>query len=138
MRTIILTIRPHWLHEIRGGEKTEEIRKTIPNTVPIRVLCCASGSGGKILCEFILDSYRVDTLSGIRSKNPGIRKSDCIGQSRVTWDALQTYMGDKDTQPIYFWHVSDLIDYCHTADHRVRNVSDYGLRRAPQSWQYVD
>ena len=40
-------------------------------------------------------------------------------------------------KPVWFWDVNNLIDYCSTKGYRVRNVSEFGLKRAPQSWCYV-
>lgn len=138
MTTILATIKPYWLEEILSGIKTEEVRKTIPkDTLPIRVLCCASGSGGQILCEFVMDSFHTATLAGIRRLRPGIRPDDCIRSSCVSWEALCHYMGDNDHKPIYFWHISNLIDYRHTEGYQVRNISEFGLNRPPQSWQYL-
>ena len=56
MLTIIATIKPVHLGNIRSGVKTQEMRKTSPKGVPFRVLCCQSGSGGKILAEFVVRS----------------------------------------------------------------------------------
>ena len=65
-----------YLRKIRLREKTIEVRKTFPNKAlttsndwklcerkglrldtPFRVLCCESGSGGKIVAEFTCDGY---------------------------------------------------------------------------------
>lgn len=139
MTTIIATIKPCWLDKIRGGIKLEEVRKTIPGRdFPVKVLCCASGTGGQILCEFTMFGYHADTLNGIRTKNPSIRDEDPIRQSQVSWRALKSYMKDQDIQPIFFWQISNLIDYESTDGYRVRNISEFGLKRPPQSWQYID
>lgn len=39
--------------------------------------------------------------------------------------------------PVYFWEISDMIDYCSTEGYSVRNISEFGLKWPPQSWQYV-
>lgn len=142
MTTIIATFKAHWLREIRSGYKLEEIRKSIPRAeLPIRVLCCESGTGGQIPCEFIMDSYHTETLSGIMARMPtdfNIRPWNCVGQFRVSWETLQDYMNHKELKPIFFWHISQLIDYTKTKGYRVRNISEFVLKRPPQSWQYID
>ena len=107
MKTIIATIKEQHLTNIRLGRKLREMRKTCPEEVPFRALCCQSGSGGKILAEFIVDS------------------------------PMQVYPRDWP-ELVWFWDVNDMIDYCSTNGYRVRNVSEFGLKRAPQSWCYVE
>jgi len=125
MKTIIATIKPPHLDNIRSGKKCYELRKTVPNVeLPFRVLCCESGSGGKIKAEFTVDSV----FSGI-----GFRNAICAGTC-LDWGQLRDYIGDG-----YFheWHISNMIDYCSTKGYRVCHISEFGLTRPPQSWQYV-
>lgn len=125
MITIIATIKPEHLSNIRSGMKKYEVRKTVPiKGFPFRVLCCESGSGGDIKAEFTVDTV----LSGI-----GFRNARCAGTC-LDWGQLRDYIGDG---VFYEWHITNMIDYCSAKDHRVRNVSEFGLKRAPQSWCYV-
>ena len=125
MITIIATIKPEHLDNIRSGRKHYEVRKTLPKVeLPFRVLCCESGSGGQIKAEFTVDTV----ISGI-----GFRNARC-GGTCLDWGHLRDYIGDG---PFYEWHISQMIDYCSIKGHRVRNISEFGLTRAPQSWQYV-
>lgn len=142
METIIATIKPQHLGNIRSGKKKWEIRKTLPFPLkikhPVRCLCCESASGGKITAEFIIDSVNVCTLESILNDNYGdIRPWDYIGETCVQWKLLCEYMNNRPLQPIYFWHISNMIDYCNTKGYRVRNISEFGLKRPPQSWCYV-
>lgn len=125
MKTIIATIKPYYLVNIRRGVKLYEIRKTCPTDTPFRVLCCESGSGGKIKAEF-------EVMSPIKT-NPEyyleMVDSACISMN----DAIRYANGKQ----IWFWDINNLIDYCSTKGQRVRNISEFGLKRAPQSWQYV-
>ena len=69
METIIATIQPVHLGNIRSGKKLFEIRKTLPSPLtighPVLCLCCESGSGGQIKAEFIIDKADVLTLKRI-------------------------------------------------------------------------
>lgn len=125
MVTIIATIKPEHLDNIRARRKTYEVRKTIPKVeLPFRVLCCESGSGGKIKAEFIVDT----AISGMGFRNAR------YGGTCLDWGQMRDYIGDG---PFHEWHITNMIDYCSAKGHRVRNISEFGLTRAPQSWQYV-
>lgn len=139
MNTIILTVKPVHLHNIRTGCKLEEVRKSVPNKIlPVRVLCCESGSGGVIKCEFILDMYRVETLESIyRRYPPCMSKANIIPKVQISLGELEAYVGGDLFRRIYFWHISRMVDYCSTKGYRVRHISEFGLKRAPQSWCYV-
>lgn len=126
MITIIATIKPEHLGNIRSGKKLFEMRKTCPKEVPFKVLCCQSGSGGKILAEFVV----YDPIRAMPSAVPEILWQTCV----YVWD-IERY---ADGREIYFWDVHKMIDYCTTKGYRVRNVSEFGLKRAPQSWCYVE
>jgi hypothetical protein len=142
METIIATIQPAHLGNIRSGKKLFEIRKTLPAPLkishPVRCLCCESGSGGQIKAEFIIDKAHIETLDGfLRRNNGNIDPWAYIDGTCVQWKLLCDYMNNRPLQPIYFWHISNMIDYCNTKGYRVRNISEFGLKRPPQSWQYV-
>lgn len=153
MKTIIATIKPHYLSAIRSGKKIIEIRKTAPET-PFRVLCCESGSGGKIKAEFICN----ETFQFVKHCEPHDELPGSLCEYWIDWEEagcwidegehglykatmlnvseLDLYIGAKSVA--YGWCISEVIDYCSTKGHRVRNVSEYGLKRAPQSWQYIE
>ena len=139
MTTIIATVRPQHLSNIRAGVKTEEVRKSIPKAqLPIRVLCCESGSGGAIKCEFILDKYREVTVESLHRKYLScMAQWTIIPKARISLGELEAYMGTDPFRKIYFWHISRMVDYCSTPGYRVRHISEFGLQRAPQSWCYA-
>lgn len=152
MKTIIMTIKPCYLNAIRTGKKTVEVRKTAPKP-PFRVLCCESGSGGKIKAEFICyETFRFAKHCEYHDELPGSpceywidweEASNWIGEAecdlfcatQLNIAELDRYIGAKNVA--YGWGISSVIDYCSTKGHRVRNISEYGLKRPPQSWQYL-
>ena len=143
MKTIIATIKPQHLCNIRSGKKKWEIRKTLPVCLkakePVRCLCCESASGGKITAEFIIDHVTIECLESILRINDGnIEPWEYIGKTCVQWKQLCEYVNNRPLQPIYFWHISNMIDYCTSKGYRVRNISEFGLKRPPQSWCYVE
>ena len=125
MKTIIATIKPVHLNDIRSRKKKYEMRKSCPAELPVRVLCCQSGSGGKILAEFIVDA----ALQEDPGDCPGVVADTC-----VSMEMAEAYAAGKE---VWFWCVTNVIDYCSTKGHRVRHISEFGLKRAPQSWCYV-
>ena len=128
MLTIIATIKPQHLGNIRAGLKLYEMRKTCPKEAPFKVLCCQSQSGGKILAEFIV-------RSPIYVKPPVPVTQKLIQGTCVTEEAAEQYAAGG---PVWFWDINNMVDYCSTKGYRVRNVSEFGLNRAPQSWCYVE
>ena len=133
MTTIIATIKPFYLNEIRRGHKTMEVRKTAPKEWPVRVLLCESGSGGQVKAEFTMKmpfmSYKWAFLEEVESAKMMADRA-CLSIKEVL-----DYYGDRDY--LYFWSISDMVDYCSTKGYHVRNISEFGLKRPPQSWQYV-
>lgn len=132
MKTIIATIKPCFLNDIRRGKKTIEIRKTAINT-PFRVLCCESGSGGQIKAEFVCDYV----LPVIVFENGTIQHWNYhnLERAQITYEEMARYIGHGKIG--YAWQITNVIDYCSTKGHRVRNISEFGLKRPPQSWKYL-
>lgn len=134
MKTIIATIKPFYLNEIRWGHKTIEVRKTVPKCdYPVRVLLCESGSGGQIKAEFTMKRVLYADRIELIFRTDAVRWAE--NASGLSSRELLDYAGDKRT--LYFWEISDMVDYCSTEGYHVRNISEFGLKRTPQSWQYV-
>lgn len=130
MKTIIATIKPIHLGNIRRGTKTIEVRKTYPNCNDVfKVLCCESGSGGQIKAEFMCNTI-IDLYPHIIVDYKHLK--ECC----LTLDELKKYCGSRNI--LYGWKIDNMIDYCSTKGYRVRNISEFGLKRAPQSWKYVE
>lgn len=127
MITIIATIKPVHLGNIRRGAKKWEIRKTLPHRgMPFKVLCCESGYNGRINSEFVVDMFYYIDADDIPDE---ILKECCVRREEVL-----NYANGK---PLYLWHITDMVDYCSTKGKSLMNVRDFGLSRAPQSWCYV-
>lgn len=133
MKTIIATIKAVHLANIRRGIKTFEVRKSSPFAEPpFRVLLCESATGGMIKAEFVCDYVRCLRLDnkGMPIMHMPVTPERCC----LSMYELQQYARGKE---LYCWHISQMVDYCNTKGQRVRNISEYGLKRPPQSWQYV-
>lgn len=128
--TIIATVKPNFAGMIRSGHKPYEFRKSVPKCgLPFRVLVCESQSGGRITCSFIVDQVKEVRDSRLFGRDWFYRN---VG---ITDTQADRYMNRKLG---YLWHISHMVDFCNTRGCRVENVKDYGLQRAPQSWQYTN
>ena len=155
MKTVLLPVHPNWLELILSGKKTVEVRKTKPNeTAPFRViLYCTKGGGvlyrskydwtirltkdnretslshhdilnAKVVAEFVCDSVTEHNANNqIQAYYNGTQET-CLSPAEIV-----LYAKGKR---IYYWHISDLKIY-----DKPKELSEFGLKRAPQSWCYV-
>lgn len=164
-KAVMLSIRQKWCEKIASGEKTIEVRKTKPKLeTPFKcyIYCTQSGTkkfwtgprysyaddhshnqfdrcgNGKVIGEFVCDGiypvrYTMDGLADVVDCNRSLLKpSDFI-----------TYGKGK---PLYGWHITDLRIYDAPRELReftgLRNTrfgaAPYDIKRAPQSWCYVE
>lgn len=122
MLNVMLSLKPYWGRKILSGEKTADIRKSMPRGEgPFRVLLYETrfekGCGavvGECVC------YCADQ---IRDYNA------VTAFSLLSVPELAEYAGN---QKIYAWFLAEVARYSTP-----RPLSDFGLQRAPQSWCYV-
>ena len=110
-KAVLLSIKKQWLEKILSGEKTIEVRKTMPWEIsyPFVVFCYetkANGGAGKVTAAFVCRD--INTL-------------DCLRE-------LPAYGNKSGT--LYCWNVSDV----QSMDMSLREL---GVKRAPQSWMYL-
>ena len=156
MKSILISIKPEWVAKILGRDKTIEIRKTAPKCeLPIDVyIYCTKGAFlgflskryvGKVVAKFTL--RKVEKLKiYVGSYIPvAILHTDSIPtcslmekESCLTMDEIWKYTKMKG----YAWHISDLqlLDNLTKPSgfDNLMELSDFGLKRAPQSWCYVE
>ena len=138
MKTILMSIRPEWCELIISGRKSLELRKQHPKEKgPFRVLVYCSSGGKKIyrngnllngniigefVCPVIADLGRVCDFS------PGkIERIEAL--SCVKWEHMLVYAEPK---PLHGWVISDYFSYVTP-----KTLGEIGVKRAPQSWQYI-
>lgn len=123
MKSVLISIHPRWCNLIASGKKTIEVRKTYPK-LPTPFICyiyctkergCANG--GKVIGEFVCDLI-------------GLHHSTDIPSSCVPVEELKKYANGK---MLARWHISDVKIY-----DQPRELRDFGKKRPPQSWCYVD
>ena len=140
MMSIVASIKKPHLDNIRSGKKKWEVRKNTPlcggrgfSEEPFKVLCCESGSGGLIKAEFTVESV-VGFLIRNLLENPFTSyEAEILRESCLTQEQVIKYAGDNPG--LDFWEIHNMIDY--VAENRVKHISEFGLKRPPQSWQYV-
>ena len=165
MNEIMLSIRPKWCELIASGQKTIEIRKTKPRcNVPFKVyIYCTEDfrtstknrnhkfwigeaingvsdgrylGNGKVIGEFVCDKiHSIHVPSDIRyCVDFGIwspLSEKVLNDACLTAEESLDYAGKKEF--IFGWHISDLIIY-----DKPKDLSDFGMKRPPQSWCYVE
>lgn len=163
MRSVLISIKPEWVAKILNGEKTIEIRKTMPKCeLPIDVyIYCTKGDYigriskkyvGKVVARFTLKE--AEKFFGII--RDGLCEEACLDRGK-----LLDYLGERHG---YAWHISDLEIFdepkelnefytlkcnqkkrpCNIKDvfgveecHRICKLCK-PLTKAPQSWCYVE
>lgn len=138
-KAVVISIKREWLSKIMSGEKTLEVRKSMPWEIsfPFAVLCYetkANGGAGEIVGAFTCED--IDQLNCLTELSPYFAdagklsdKADgFIRKSCVDIAALFEY-GNK-TGTLYGWNISNV---------RKLSLSMHQLhmKRAPQSWQYA-
>lgn len=138
-KAVVISIKHEWLSKILSGEKTLEVRKSMPWEIsfPFAVFCYetkANGGAGEIVGAFTCED--IDQLNCLTELSPYFadaeklsdKADEFIRKSCIDIAALFEY-GNK-TGILYGWNISN-----------VRNLSlsmhQLHLKRAPQSWQYA-
>ena len=148
MKSILISIKPKWVAKILNGEKTIEIRKTMPKCdLPIDVyIYCTKEKSDHLLRLSGKNSYMVKgvvvakfTLNKITPTYHFYEEEIC-SLSGLSDDELFNYLGHGDG---YAWHIDNLVifnepkylcDFWNTK----KGVFCCPLTKAPQSWCYVE
>lgn len=160
-KAVILSIRPKWVEKIASGEKTIEVRKTRPkmNTPFKCYIYCTLPKyphedfiatdypmpqfyGGKVIGEFTCERIALIAYDGgelSSTTNAAFSPATCLTQSEII-----AYIGDEGR--CYGWHMSnlriydtprELSEFTGLRDTRF-GAAPYDIKRAPQSWCYVE
>lgn len=156
-KAVMLSIRPEWCALIAFNEKTVEVRKTRPKIEPpFKCFIYCSNPAKHLLYRSAADEeYRLTKNDGravLLRKNGHTIFNGCVigeficddtksekefmngalprGETCLSDEDLVRYAG-YDT-PLFYWHISDIVIY-----DTPRPLSDFGLKRPPQSWCYV-
>lgn len=118
MPVIVMSLHERWWYKMVAGEKLLEIRKTKPQVAgPFKVLVYITGTGciyGQFICPEVIE---VKNYHDIEQK------------SCVPLEQIDRYGKGK---ALAGWEVAMVQEYKDP-----KPLEDYGIYRAPQSWQYL-
>ncbi len=158
-KSVLISIQTGWCEIILKGEKTIEIRKTMPKLeTPFKVyIYCTKppypftdyGRKGVVLSQKVIGEFVCDEIGKyypiFNEQNPYskiLENFGCLTQKEI-YDYALTRKGNKEGFPmLYGWHISDLKIYDKPKE--LNAFSKYGfnrpipLKRPPQSWCYVE
>jgi len=143
-KAVLISIKPEWCEKIANGNKTIDLRKTRPKVeTPFKcyIYCTKDKHGwfdflkkerldGKVIGEFMCDEDGI-----VNFWYPyGYNKRDCsaILRAFACLSANEIWEYGKG-KTLYGWHISNLKIYDEP-----RELSEFGLKRPPQSWCYVE
>ena len=147
MKSILISIKPEWVAKILNGEKTIEIRKTAPKCeLPVEVYIYCAEKNGKVVAKFTLRKvdvmdmdfwWRWPPAAFVFYDENGMQYNDqeansIMQNANVNGKFLYEYCEGKNIT-IYAWHISDLEIF-----DELMELSKFGLKKAPQNWQYID
>lgn len=158
-KAIIISIRPEWVEKILNGEKKLELRKTFPSKckIPTDVyIYCTKSDKYHLDYEYAKNQYYKiwscwdkkshfyrkykERYSGkviakfTLSYGKEIDKYDgwLVGKSaQISSKEFSEYKGNKEV--LYGWGIENVIVF-----EQPKELSEFGLKRPPQSWQYVE
>lgn len=133
---IMLSIHHEYAELIFGGKKTLEIRKTAPSSgsYPYIIYMYETkrdGGAGAVVGFFKCGAVIKTNAFGkaLHYEQADGHRADIIARSCLTAEQLIDYANGDD--------IRGLVVGTPIRFPRPRPLSDFGLRRAPQSWQYL-
>lgn len=164
IKAILMSIQPKWLVKILNGEKTIDIRKTMPKCeLPIDVyLYCTKDKKyanlinrggfltGMVVAKFTLNKVEIIRPIALGSflKTSTLEHKEIIDKSCLTENEIRRYLTNMYG---YAWHISNLVifdkpmelsNFYKDGGHLIGNgYTEYlppeRIAKAPQSWQYT-
>ena len=120
MPVVILSLYQKWWQKTAEGEKVLELRHPKPQcNAPFRVLVYITGGVG-IVGEFICPEV-------LEVKN----FEEAEKKSRVSAHDIHNYAAGS-RRKVYGWEITAVKEYPRTV-----TLAELGIKRAPQSWQYM-
>ena len=129
MVTILMSIQKQHVDDIKSGRKKSELRLRAPvQKPPYRVIVYEPKTGGgcgKVVLEFVC--YLEHLHYGFDYDVGRVIDRACISRG-----FLRRYLRYNECRPFTEMFIGDLVTY-----DTPRDLSEYGVKRAPQSWQYL-
>ena len=136
MKQVLISIHKRHLDRILSGEKTLEVRTTWPQNIdiPFRVLMYETGKNGgakRIRACAVCDGFvsLLDADLPLGGERPTQYLLEFSKQSCLEISEIESYMATHVL--LAGWHLKNVDSYD-------ASLSDIGVKRAPQSWQYIN
>lgn len=125
-KAILLSIHHKWAEKIYSGEKTVEYRKSIPKyDHDIIVYLYETSPVRKVTgCFKMISHFRMDVVEHIVCDK-------LVARGCLSIQELRHYQ--NDSKDVVGWVVASFEKF-----EQPKTLEDFGLKRAPQSWQYVE
>ena len=120
---VLMSIKPKFVRKIFEGTKIFELRKKIFLKKINTIVIYESSPTKKIVGEFIIDKIISDTPGKIYQKY-----NEYLGIDKVNY-----FEYFKNTNIAYAIKIKKVIKY-----EKELTLADFSLKRAPQSYQYID
>lgn len=139
MSDILISIKPKWCELIFSGLKIDEVRRTKPKDscgLPYTVYVWETGNGG------IIGRFKVRHFTFIQAwkdsdgeKHLGnyIGLLHCIDDEELFNYLHRAQLPGKPYPGGWAWRIEEPVRF-----RKPLPLSDFGLKRPPQSWQYVN
>lgn len=153
-KATLISIHPKWVDKILNGKKTIEVRKTRPKIeTPFKCYIYMTAGGYEWQKEpfstaVIPPQYEYGTKEMYNGAQTVVAEFTCdrICTIAYTMDGLADVVDCETSglspadfieygkgKPLYGWHISGLKVY-----DKPKKLEDFGLKRPPQSWCYVE
>lgn len=120
MAVVVISLHQKWWQKMAAGEKVLELRKSKPQCkAPFRVLVYVTGGVG-VVGEFVCPEV-------LEIKN----FEEAEKKSRVPAHDIHNYAAGSRNK-VYGWEITAVKEYPQAVA-----LEELGMKRAPQSWQYV-
>ncbi len=139
MVNILMSIKPKWCELIFSGQKMDEIRRTKPNGQPgetYTVYVWQTGGGGVIgrftVREFTFIQAWKDSVDGTKHLGNTIFLQSCLSDEELFNYVWRKEKAGKPYPGGWAWRIENTEKFDYP-----RGLAEFGLKRPPQSWQYI-
>ena len=129
-KVILLSIHPKWAEKIYSGNKTIEWRRTSPRNYndDYKVYLYETAPVSKVTGFIEIDDF--DPIDVNRPYNYDLL-CQMVEAGRVDKDTLKNYQGNRSR--LIAWEIGNYHKF-----NTPKTLSDFCIKRPPQSWQYVE
>ena len=129
---VLISIKPKWVKLILSGQKTIEVRKTVPKLTPPLTCYIYESGTGCVVGEFVYDSYTYF----LNTYGRYVGRKDTPEKSCLSEKELLDYVGENEVG--FEWRISSVVEYDEPLP--LSAFCDMGgnqIKKPPQSWRYV-